>query len=348
VQSIPIFFGITILSFALMSASGNPLRLLVFGEDVKQEEIARVAARFGLNDPWIIQYLRWLVGDDWLRWDADGDGVADGAFLLPLDADGDGVNEAPGTRRGILRGDFGNSLVFKRPVLALMGERIVPTLEISIPALFLGLSLGCLLGILAAITRGGLIDNALRVFSATFNAIPLFWFGLMALLIFGSALKIFPLGDRCRMTLEPSCPPLTERLNYLILPLIVSTVGGVAGLTRVMRASMLDIIHQDYIRTARAKGIQGRQVWLRHAARNALIPIATGLGPAITGLLAGSVIIERLFNYPGLGLLLYSAATSRDFPLVMASVIYGSVATIVGYLLSDVLYALIDPRIKFG
>jgi peptide/nickel transport system permease protein len=134
----------------------------------------------------------------------------------------------------------------------------------------------------------------------------------------------------------------------MVLPVIVLSIGSIAGYSRVMRASMLDIISQDFIRTAQAKGLSARRVWFRHAARNALIPIATALGPAITGLLGGAVVTERIFNYPGVGLTSIQAVSQRDYPVVMAVTIYAAVATILGYLLSDILYAIFDPRIRFS
>jgi peptide/nickel transport system permease protein len=346
-QSIPIFFGITLISYLLMTLSGNPVLTLVMQPEMTQEQIARTAARLGVNDPWPIQYLRWLLGDDWMRWDANGDGIADHAFLVPLDPIGDGKPE-PGTRRGILRGDFGDSFSLKRPVLDLLLERLPATLEISLTSFIIGIIGGILLGIVAAVKRGGLIDNALRMLSAIFNAIPIFWLGLLSLLVFAVQLHILPLGDRCSLTMADTCPPIYERLQYMVLPVAMEAVGLIAGLTRLMRASMLDVIGEDYIRTARAKGLRERGIWLVHAARNALIPIATGLGPAITGLIGGSVIIEQIFNYPGVGRTLFQAAVGRDYPVVMASVIYAAVATIVGYLLSDILYTIIDPRIQFS
>jgi peptide/nickel transport system permease protein len=133
----------------------------------------------------------------------------------------------------------------------------------------------------------------------------------------------------------------------MVLPVVVLSIGGIAGYSRLMRASMLDIISQDYIRTAKAKGMTERRVWFMHAARNALIPIATALGPAITGLLSGAVITETIFNYPGLGLTSFQAITQRDYPVAMAVTIYAAIATIIGYLFSDILYAVIDPRIRF-
>jgi peptide/nickel transport system permease protein len=133
----------------------------------------------------------------------------------------------------------------------------------------------------------------------------------------------------------------------MILPVIVLSAAGIANYSRFMRASMLDVTGQDYIRTARAKGLSNQRVWFRHGMRNALIPIATFLGPSITGLLGGAVITEQVFNYPGVGLAVLNAFTQRDFPVVMAVTIYAAVATIIGYLISDILYGIIDPRIRY-
>lgn len=346
-HAIPIFFGITIISFALMSAAGNPVKALSFAPNLGRDEQERLAKILGVNDPWPVQYLRWLAGDDWMRWDTNGDNFADQAFIIPLDVDGDGENEPPGTRTGALRGDFGASFSNKRPVLDLLFERLPATLELSLTSLILGTVIGLLLGVIAAVARGRLADNAIRIMAVVFDSIPTFWLSILLLLFLGSQLRIFPIGDRCKLTLDPSCPPIYERLEYMVLPVFVFSTGLISGYSRYMRASMLDVLGQDYIRTARSKGLSERAVMFRHGARNALIPIATFLGPAITGLLGGAVVIETIFNYPGVGKTLLDAGVQRDYPVVMAATIYGALATIFGYLLSDILYAWIDPRIRF-
>ena len=347
IQAIPIFFGITIIAYLLMSASGNPVRTLAFRPNAGRDEVERLSNQLGLNDPWYLQYLRWLTGDDWMRWDTNGDNVADQAFILPLDADGDGEPEPPGKRQGALRGDFGLSFVQKRPVIELLVERLPATLELSITSLILGTVIGLFLGVIAAVMRGKLADNAIRIMAVVFDSIPNFWLAILLLLILGSQLHILPIGDRCKLTLADSCPPIYERLEYMVLPVFVFSTGLISGYARFMRASMLDVLDQDYIRTARSKGLSERVVMFKHGARNALIPIATFLGPAITSILGGAVVIETIFNYPGVGKTLLDAGIQRDYPVVMASTIYGALATIVGYLLSDVLYAWIDPRIRF-
>ena len=349
-QAIPTLFGITVLSYLLMTAApGGPVAALLFGDPkITPQQREQLAARLGVNDPWPVQYLRWLAGDDWMRWDSDGDGVADHAVLIPLDADGDGVPEPPGTRIGVLRGDFGRSFFAQRPVLDMVLERIPATFELGLTALLVGLVLGVPVGVISAVRRGGIFDNFSRVLAVVFNAIPIFWLGLILILIFGSSLHLLPMGSRCAPSLTGDCPPLYLRLDYLLLPMLVLAAGGIAGYSRYMRTSMLDVIGQDYIKLAQAKGLRMRAVWFKHAARNAMIPLATFLGPAITGLLGGAAITETMFSWPGLGRLAVQSVVQQDYPVVMAVVIMTSIATILGYLLSDVLYAWIDPRIRFN
>jgi peptide/nickel transport system permease protein len=348
VQAIPTFFGITILSYALMAATpGGPVAALAFGAGLKNEkEVERLKVQLGVNDPWVIQYLRWLLGDDWMRWDSDGDGIADHAIIIPLDANNDGEPEAPGTNKGILRGDFGRSFVFRRPALDVLVERLPATLELGISSLVIGATVGIIVGILAAVNHKRLFDHFSRVAAVIFDAIPVFWLALILLLFFGKTLGLLPLGNRCKPALDDSCPPIYDRIQYLILPTFVLATGLIGAYSRFARASMLDVVSQDFIRTARAKGLNERVIWFRHGARNALIPIATFLGPAITAVLGGAVITEKIFSWPGVGLSVVNAVTSRDFPIVMVVVIYSAISTIIGFLISDILYVLIDPRIR--
>ena len=367
IQAIPTFFGVTILSYILMSwTPGGPVGALAFNNRLKPREVEELKIILGVNDPLPVQYLRWLIGDDWMRWDSDGDGLADGSVffidlfgpeldkrgkpLIDESAGGGGVvlrPLPPGRHYGILRGDFGNSFFYKRPAIKVLVERLPATLELGVTSLFVGAFLGISVGILAAINHRGWFDQFSRVFAVIVNALPNFWLGLLLLLFFGVLLDILPLGGRCKTTLDPSCPPMYERLEYLILPTVVLATGAVAGYSRYMRASMLDVVNQDYIRTARSKGIKKRAIWLRHGLRNAFIPIATFLGPSITFLLSGAAVVETVFSWPGVGRLAVNAVGQRDHPVVMIVVIYSAIATILGYLLSDILYVIIDPRIRF-
>jgi peptide/nickel transport system permease protein len=338
IQAIPTFFGITLLSYMLMvAAPGGPETILVGDPRLSAEQRAAIAERLGVNDPWPVQYLRWLIGNDWQLYDLDGDGEVDD----------------PGQRKGILRGDFGFSLFSKRPIISLIAERVPATLELGFAALFFSIIIGVPIGILAAVRRGGTFDSFSRVMAVVFNAVPIFWLGLVLILIFGTWLKnpsggpLLPMGNRCPISVTGECPPVYGRLNHMLLPTFVLAAGGVAVFSRFMRASMLDVISQDYIRTAKAKGLSDRTVWFKHAARNAMIPIATFLGPAIAGVLGGAPITEKIFSWPGLGQLSVNSVIQQDYPVVMAVVIIAAVGTILGYILSDIMYALIDPRIRF-
>lgn len=333
-QAIPTLFGVTLLSFMLMSAApGGPTAGLAFGPQTTPAQRERLAAQLGVNDPWHMQYLYWLIGDTWVQRDVTGDGEPD----------------TWGQREGILRGDFGRSFTRgQRPVMELIAQFIGATLELTVSALLLGLIVGVPIGILAAIRRGGVFDNVTRVLAVIFNAVPNFWLGLILILVFGSWLGWLPLNGRAPITLMGDYPPIYSRLEYLILPTITLGTIYVAGYSRYMRTSMLDVINQDYVRTARAKGLTRRLVWFRHGARNALMPLATFLGPSITGLLSGAVLTETIFSWPGLGRLGIQAVQQYDYPVIMAVVVIGAIATILGYIISDILYALIDPRVRFS
>lgn len=353
IQAIPIFFGITVLSYLLMTLSpGGPIRTLYASDPrVSPAERHAIEARLGISDPLPVQYVRWLIGDDWMRWDSDGDGKADASVLIPLDADGDGINEPPGSSYGILRGDFGRSFFQRKPTLTVIREKILPTMELGLSSLIISILVGVPIGIVAAVRQGGVFDNVTRVIAVMFSAIPIFWLGLLLLLIFGSWLQFLPMGGQCDdlyILRNGQCPPIYERLRYILLPAIVLSTGGIAVISRYMRTSMLEVINQDYIRTAKAKGLKPNVVWFGHAARNALIPLATFLGPAITGVIGGAVVTERIFSWPGLGRLSLDAVGQKDYPIVMATVIITSIATIIGFIISDVLYAVIDPRIRFN
>ena len=218
---------------------------------------------------------------------------------------------------------------------------------------------GLAIGVLAAVYRGRQFDRITRVLAVLGISVPTFFLGFMLIILFGIALPrflevqgigtgrpILPMGGRCP-PVRGGCPPLLERLHYLILPVSASALGGIAGWSRFMRATMLDTISSDYIRTAFAKGLPTSSVWLRHGLRNAVAPLTVFLGPTILGLIGGSVIIERIFTWPGVGLLLFDALLSRDHPVIMASVVISSVLTIGSLVLSDILHAIFDPRIRY-
>ncbi|HEX6387117.1 MAG TPA: ABC transporter permease [Anaerolineae bacterium] len=316
-QAIPTLLGITVISFILMQAApGDPIQLLTFNPDMTEASRAKLRQQLCLDRPLPEQYFIWVFGD--LRGEC--------------------------AMRGLVRGDFGTSFYDKRPVLEMIMERIPATLELSAVALAFGLLVGLPVGAYAAVRQSSWFDNVSRFWAVVFDAIPSFWFGLILILIFSTNLGWLPVGGR--VPLHVANPSLVDRLRHLAMPAFVLGVGWVAVFSRFMRAETLEVIRQDYVRTALAKGLRARRVYFWHAARNALIPIATLLGPAIAGLLSGAVVIERIFSWPGLGRLTFDAVVQRDYPIVMAGVIVGSILVIVGNLLSDVLYVIIDPRIR--
>jgi peptide/nickel transport system permease protein len=330
-QSIPTFLGITAISFLLiLTAPGDPVSLITFGEEIDSETIEGLRRTLGLDQPPLAQYVYWLVGNDWQL----------------IDRDGDGVGDSYGVRRGLLRGDLGNSLRFQRPVTTLIIERIPATLQLTLSALLLGYGVGIPLGVLAAVNQGRVIDQIVRVISVLGNAVPGFWLGLLLIIIFSVTLGWLPMGGSGPAT--GGQVSLLTRLSYMIMPVLVLSLPTLANVSRLVRTNVLEVLNQDFIRTAQAKGLARRAVIWRHAVRNALIPVATFLGPALGGLLGGAVIVEQVFSWPGMGRLVVDGVFQRDYPLVMGSVVLGAVLFILGTLLSDILYGVLDPRIRLN
>ncbi len=329
-QAIPTLIGITFLSFLLMMATpGDPVSRVTFQQtNVTPEDLERLRRQLGLDQPPLQQYLYWLVGNDWTT----------------IDVDGDGTGDIQGTRRGILRGDLGNSLSQRRPVLELITERIPATVQLTFTAFVLGYLIGIPLGVLAATHYGSWFDQLSRVISVIGNAIPSFWLALMMMLLFSVTLGILPLSGM--RDLSNQNPTLWDSVRYMIMPVSVLALGTIASISRFMRAKMLEVMNEDYIRTARAKGLTERNVWWRHALRNGLLPIATFIGPAVGFLLGGAVIVETIFAWPGMGRLVVNAVSERDYPLIMGSVVMSAMFYVAGLIISDLLYAALDPRIR--
>ena len=315
-QAIPTLIGVTFISFFIMRlAPGDPIALITFNPNINSEQRAQLRSQFCLDRNVFEQYVIWVIGD--LRGECNV--------------------------RGLINGDFGTSIYDRRPVASMIAERLPATLQLSLGAFVLGTMLGLAVGVGSAINRGGIFDNFARFFSVVFDALPVFWLGLMLIMYFSVELGWFPTGGRGPIGRDAT---LLESLRYLVLPTIVLSVGWVAVMSRFMRAETLEVIRREYVRTAHAKGLHPRRVYFWHAARNALIPIVTIIGPAILALLSGTVIVERIFSWPGLGRLLVDAVSARDYPIVMGGVIIGAFIVILGNLLTDVLLVLVDPRIR--
>lgn len=265
---------------------------------------------------------------------------------IPAYSRGELIGEEPGTDRGVIRGDFGTSFASQRSTIETIGLRIGATLELGVISLAIGLTFGITIGVLAAVWRGSTFDQVTRVGSVVVSAVPVFWLGLILLLIFGSWLQWLPMGNRFPLSFTNEYT-VWERIQHLILPVFTLSSFGIATFSRFMRASTLDVLNEDYVRTASAKGVRDRTVWFKHVLRNAMIPIATLLGPSIASVLSGAVLTETIYSWPGMGRLLVDSVVANDYPVLMALVLLFSILTIIGYLLSDVLYSVFDPRIRF-
>lgn len=330
-QAIPTLFGISLLSFVLMLATpGDPITTITFrpSNDPGAAEILR--RQLGLDQPPMVQYVYWLIGNDWVL----------------IDVDGDGEGDVYGTRRGVLRGDFGQSIQLKRPVWELITERVPATLLLSLPSIAIGYMLGVLIGLLAASNHQGWFDQVARVLSVAGNAIPSFWLGMILILIFSVNLNWLPMGGMRDITQRHTGFNLMNSLPYMIMPVTVFSLAIVSSIARYTRTQILEVLEQDYVRTARAKGLSDSKVLWKHVMRNALIPIATLIGPSIGFLLSGAVIIEQVFSWPGLGRLAIEAVSQRDYPVIMGTVVISGVMYLIGLIISDILYGLIDPRIR--
>lgn len=329
-QGVPTFFGVTIISFLLMiSAPGDPIQLITFNPENDPKTTEDLRRKLGLDQPPLVQYLYWLIGNDWAQ----------------IDLDGDGTGDVSGERYGLLRGDMGQSIRFKQPVAQVMVERIPATLQLTLSALIMGYIIGILFGVLSAAYQGTWVDQFVRLISVIGNAVPAFWLGLIFIIIFSVNLGWLPMSGSRNVGGGGAGGPL-DTVRYMVMPVTVLALGVIANVSRFVRTSMLEVATQDYVRTARAKGLGESTITWRHIMRNALLPVATLLGPAIGGLLGGAVVIEQVFSWPGMGRLIVDGVFQRDYPLVMGSVVMGAVLFILGLIISDVLYVLIDPRIR--
>ncbi len=330
-QATVIVFLLSILFFALVNlAPGGPLAGYGQSRRLPPDKLQALKRQLGLDRPLPEQYVIWLVGNDW----------------MPVDAAG-----LPGTRQGILRGDFGFSFRTRQPVLAEIAQRLPNTLYLMSITLLVALAIAIPIGVLSAVRQYSFFDLCVTTFSFAGQALPEFWLGLMLILIFYAWLKnpftgepLLPAGGM--YTLEGAFS-LGDRLAHLVLPVAAGALGWVAWYSRFLRSSMLDVIHQDYLRTARAKGLPEWRVLFRHALRNALIPLVTLFALDLPYIVGGAVFIEMLFAWPGMGRLYYQAALQRDYPVLMAILIIGAACMIVSNLLADVLYAVLDPRIRY-
>lgn len=243
---------------------------------------------------------------------------------------------------GILRLDFGRSYVSRRPVIDMIAERLPATVLLSGTSLILGFLGGIPLGVFAALKRGTLFDTLVRIFTVAGNAIPRWWLGLVLIVVFSTQLRIFPSGGMYTLGQDS----LLDRLWHLALPATMGALGSWLTLGQFLRSEVLEVLRQDYVTTARSKGLPERVVLNRHVLRNALLPIVTMMGGTLAGLIGGAVLFETVFSWPGMGRLSIDAFYKRDYPLLMALFMISSTLVIVGNLLADIAYSFVDPRVK--
>lgn len=332
-QAIPVLFLVSIMVFVLLKLSGDPLAYMALDPTVSPEDRTYLRRSLGLDDPMMTQYVHWLIGDEWYQRDLDLDGEPD----------------TYGDRQGVVRGDFGESIRYHRPVTKVVGEFLPNTLLLSGAALTLTIVLGVSVGMFAALHQYSLADHLITGLSFLSFSMPIFLVALLMVWFFSLTLQDWGLphlptqgmydtrGDRS----------FDELLIHLILPTISLSTIGIARYTRFVRASMLEVISSDYIRTARAKGLRERHVIMRHALKNASIPIISLITIDIPFILSGAVVTETIFGWPGMGRLFIESLDTLDPPVLMVFVIMTAVAVILSQLLADVIYGWVDPRIRF-
>ncbi len=304
--TIPIMLGITVLSYGIMSLTpGDPVQMQI-SPNMTQADIDIKRAAFGLDRPAYARYLAWL-------------------------------NE-------MLHGNLGYSFSSGAPVTKRIGERVIPTLTLTLTALICSYLIAVPVGMIAATRRYTWMDYVATLFAFLGISLPTFFLGLAGIYIFALRLRVLPVGGT--ITLGGDGGTL-DLVHHLILPAGVLAVAGAGALTRYVRSSVLEVLGQDYVRTARAKGVSEPVVQRRHALRNALIPVVTLAGLQIPALLAGAVITEQVFEWPGMGRLTIEAINQRDYPVLMGITLITAILVAVGNLLADVTYSLVDPRIRY-
>lgn len=294
-KAIPVLFLITLIVFILVRVTGDPIALLL-PETATEEEKEILREALGLNEPLYIQFFNY-VGD-------------------------------------LLKGDFGNSLVYNTDALALVLERLPATFELAIASMIFAIVISVPLGIIAAIKRNSILDLLISGASSLGKAMPNFWLGIMLILLLSVTFQIFPVSGR-------------GGLAHLVLPAFALGTGVAAAMTRLIRASMLEILNEDFIRTARGKGLKEAIVVNKHAFRNALIPVVTIIALQTSTLIGGTLITETIFAWPGFGQLLIQAVNLRDMAVVQAATFLIAFLVIFSNLLADLIYRLLDPRIKY-
>jgi peptide/nickel transport system permease protein len=311
-QMIPLVIGVSIITFALANlVPGSPVAHLELDPGARPEDVARIRANLGLDEPIHVRYFVWASN--------------------------------------IVRGDFGLSLRTHRPVLTIIMERLPNTLILTGTALILALAFSIPVGVYAALRRNSIFDQFATMGAVAGVAVPNFWLGLMAILLFSVMFRQWglpPLPSGGTHTIGAEFDIL-DRLRHLMMPAVVLAFSATAAWTRYIRSQMIEVLRQDYMRSAHAKGLTDHVVTYRHGLRNALLPLVTLMALEIPTLFGGAVIVETIFSWPGIGRLIVSAASQRDYTVIMGTVVIVSVLVILANLVADILYSILDPRIRY-
>ncbi len=308
---VPILFGISLVVFALLAAApGDQVDLLLSGiPNITPDDVTRLKHVYGLDQPAHVRYVKWL--------------------------------------ERAARGDFGWSRTYREPVSSLILDRLGNTVMLAAGALLVALAVAVPVGMYSAFHQYSLGDYGATLFTFFGVSVPVFWFGIMLIYLFGVTWHILPPGGINSPGVAAGLPMLVDRVKYLPLPTLALGLVFMASFTRYTRSSMLEVIRQDYIRTARAKGLPQRVVVRRHALRNALIPLVTILGLAVPGLLAGAPLTETVFSWPGVGKLLVDSTLGADYAVAQGIIMFIALTVVLANLLVDVAYVLLDPRIRY-
>jgi len=313
-QSVLVIVGVTLITFTTLHLGGDPTYLYV-SERASEEEIVATRAKLGFDQPLRVQYLRFA--------------------------------------QGLLHGELGNSLTYHTPALGVVLERLPATLELTLCAMLIALLVGIPLGVMAALKHGRPLDGGIMLLAMLGQSMPSFWLGLLLILSLGLKFRWLPISGRVPV-LDPlfagdigiAWTNLPQALPFLVMPSVTIAFFSLARTARLVRSSMLDVLSQDYVRTARAKGLSEFRVVVHHALRNAWLPVITMLGLEFGFLLSGVVVVETVFSWPGVGRLVFNAINHRDIPLVQAAVIMFSLVFVSLNLGVDLLYARLDPRVR--
>ena len=313
--SVPLVLAIVTATFFMAHlAPGDPMDMYLEPQRQRQvdpEVIELLRKKYGLDQPIHVQYVTWL--------------------------------------KNVAQGDFGESFRHRRPVKDMLVEAVPYTLQLTILAIVLDALFGISLGIISAVKQYSKLDKTVTIGSLIIYAMPSFWLALMLIMVFSVNLGWFPTSQTRSMNYEDLTfiGKMLDRAWHLVLPVFVMGIAGAAGTARYMRSRLLEVLNEEYITAARARGFREKTVIMKHALRNAMIPIVTIYGMSLPFLLGGATIIETIFAWPGMGRLTVGAVGGRDYPIIMATVMIAAVLTVLGNLLADITYAAVDPRVSY-